>query len=134
MGVLIVAPHGARITLKTITKYCLALTMIVLLIACAGASKTEKKDNKDKNVTIEEHFQLASNAAEKGNLDEAVRQYKRVLELDPKNAKAHLNLGIVYGRQWNLIVEPPKDIVDLTIYRLEQLPRDVYVEERNCGI
>ena len=123
MDVLHVAPHGGRITLKTITKYGLVLGMILLLIACAGGSKTEKKDKKDKNVTIEEHFQLARSAAEKGNLDEAVRQYKRVLELDPKNAKAHLNLGIVYGRQGNLIDEPPKDILDRAAYDLQQLPK-----------
>jgi tetratricopeptide (TPR) repeat protein len=117
---LLFTPYGGRITLETITKYCLVLGMILLLTACAGGSKTEKKD---KNLAIEEHFQLARNAAERGNLDEAVRQYKRVLELDPKNAKAHLNLGIVYGRQWNLIIEPPKDILDLAAYHLEQLPK-----------
>ena len=120
MGVLRVAPYGGRITLKTITKYSLVLAMILLLMACAGASRTEKKE---KNVTIEEHFQLACNAAEKGNLDEAVREYKRVLELDSKNAKAHLNLGIVYGRQGNLIVELPKDPLDLIVYRLKQFPK-----------
>jgi len=123
VGVLLVASHGGRITLKKITKDCLAFGMILLLIACAGASKSEKKDKTDRNLTVEEHFQLARNAAEKGNLDEAVRQYKRVLELDPKNARAHLNLGIVYGRQWNLIIEPPKDILDLAAYHLEQLPK-----------
>jgi len=123
MGVLLVAPHGKRITLKTIIKYCLVPAMIVLLVACAGGSKSEKKDKIDKNVTVEEHFQLARYAAEKGNLDEAVRQYEKVLELDPKNARAHLNLGIVYGRQNNLIAEPPKDIVDLAGYHLEQLPK-----------
>ncbi len=106
--------------MKTITKDCLVLGMILFLIACAAGSKTEKKD---KNVTTEEHFELARKAAEKGNLDEAVRQYKRVLELDQKNAKAHLNLGIVYGRQWNLIIEPPKDILDRIAYDLQQLPK-----------
>ena len=109
--------------MKTITKCCLVLGIILLLIACAGASKSEKKDKIDKNVAIEEHFQLARYAAEKGNLDEAVRQYKRVLELDSKNAKAHLNLGIVYGRQWNMIIEPPKDIVDLAAFQAQQLPK-----------
>jgi Tfp pilus assembly protein PilF len=67
-----------------------------LLISCAGGNKTEKKD---KAVTIEEHFQLAYSAAERANLDEAASEYQKVLKLDSKNAKAHLNLGIVYGRQ-----------------------------------
>jgi len=73
--------------------------MILLLISCAGGSKNEKKD---KDVTIEEHFQLAYSAAERGNLDEAAKEYQKVLKLDSKNAKAHLNLGIVYGRQKKL--------------------------------
>ena len=120
MSGLFVALYGGRIALKTITKYNFILAMILLLMACAGASKTEKKE---KNVTIEEHFQLASKAADKGNLEEAVREYKKVLELDSKNARAHLNLGIVYGRQGNLIVEPPKDILDLAAYHIEQIPK-----------
>src|SRR3989304_6010893 len=74
----------------------LIFTVILLFISCAGGSKTEKKD---KALMIEEHFQMAYGAAERGDLGEAVTEYRKVLNLDSKNAKAHLNLGIVYGRQ-----------------------------------
>jgi tetratricopeptide (TPR) repeat protein len=54
---------------------------------------------KEKVLRIEEHFQLAFGAAERGNLEEAIKEYKKVLKLDSKHAKAHLNLGGIYGRQ-----------------------------------
>ncbi len=82
--------------MKSIAKSFLIFTIMLLLISCAAGSKTEKKD---KALMIEEHFQLAYRAAERGDLEEAVREYQKVLRLDSKNAKAHLNLGIVYGRQ-----------------------------------
>ena len=82
--------------MKRTDRYFLILTVILLIASCAGGSKTEKKD---KAVTIEEHFQLAYSAAQRGDLREAVKEYQKVLDLDSKNAKAHLNLGIVYGRQ-----------------------------------
>ena len=87
--------------MKTTARYLFILTAVLLLLSCAGGSKTEKKEKaqKEKAVTIEEHFQLAYDAAGRGNLDEAVKEYQKVLKLDSKNAKAHLNLGIVYGRQ-----------------------------------
>ena len=73
--------------------------MILLLITCAGGKKAEKKDGV---MSIEEHFRLGFDAAGRGNLEEAVSEYKEVLRLDPKNSRAHLNLGIVYGRQGKL--------------------------------
>jgi len=81
------------------------LLVTLLIIGCAGGSKTEKKE-----ITKEEHFQLAFAAAQRGNLDEAVSEYQQVLQLDPKNAVAHLNLGMVYGRQGK-----PKD--EISEYR-----------------
>ena len=63
------------------TKYFFIFTMILLLISCAGGSRTKKQD---KAVTIEEHFQLAYSAAERGNLDEAVEEYQKVLKATSK--------------------------------------------------
>ena len=68
------------------------LSISVLILSCAGGKKTEKKE---KVLRAEEHFQLAFGAAERGNLEEAVKEYKEVLKLDPKHVKAHLNLGVV---------------------------------------
>jgi Tfp pilus assembly protein PilF len=77
-------------------RYWMIVLMMVLLISCAGSSKTETKD---RPLTFDDYFQLGFKAAEKGNLEEASSQYQRALKIDPKNAEAHLNLGAVYGRQ-----------------------------------
>ena len=82
--------------LKRMINCLLMGTMVFLLVSCSGGSKVKKED---KAVSIEEHFKLGYNAAERGNLVEAVSEYRQVLKLDPKHLRAHLNLGIVYGRQ-----------------------------------
>ena len=82
--------------MKTIVKYLCFVVMVLLLISCAGGSKGRRSD---KTLTLEDHFQLGFNAAERGNLEEAVSEYKKVLKMDPKHSRARLNLGIVYARQ-----------------------------------
>jgi Flp pilus assembly protein TadD len=47
-------------------------------------------------------FDLASDLAAQGQLGEAIAEWKKVLELDPRNAKAHNNLGAALLRQGNL--------------------------------
>ncbi len=98
--------------MQTIAKHFLIFSMILLLVSCAGGSKTEKSD---KAVTVEEHFELAYRAAARGDLKEAVTEYQKVLKLDSKNAKAHLNLGIVYGRQeqWKKEISQYKKAIDV---------------------
>jgi len=81
---------GGR-SLKKLGSYFCVMSAMLLLISCAGGSKTEKKD---KAINIAEHFELGFRAAEKGNLEEAIFEYQSVLKLDPKHSRAHLNLGI----------------------------------------
>lgn len=50
--------------------------------------------------SIEELLERADSARLDGNYDEAVANYKRVLELDPNNARAHLGLGLIYSFGW----------------------------------
>jgi hypothetical protein len=47
-------------------------------------------------------FDLASDLTAKGQLEEAIAEWKKVLELDPGNAKAHHNLGNALMWQGNL--------------------------------
>ena len=76
---------------------CLCAGVILAMVtSCASGSKAGKKE---KALTQEEHFLLALKATERGNLEEAVTEYQQVLKIDPKCARAYVNLGIVYGRQ-----------------------------------
>ena len=47
-------------------------------------------------------FDLASDLTAKGQLEAAIAEWKKVLELDPRNAKAHSNLGVALEWQGNL--------------------------------
>jgi tetratricopeptide (TPR) repeat protein len=82
-------------------------------------------EQKDKAVTMEEHFQLAFKAEERGNLEEAVSEYQKVLKIDPKQARAHLNLGIVTESRGNgkgdFYTRQPRDNPDL--------PRPISISE-----
>jgi len=45
------------------------------------------------------HFNLASIHAKKGDLDDAVREYREVLAISPDDVKAHTNLGSVLAKK-----------------------------------
>ena len=46
---------------------------------------------------VEQDFQKAMESKSKGDYERAIAQFKRLLEKEPKHARAHLNLGLVYG-------------------------------------
>lgn len=48
---------------------------------------------------LQEHFAAALHDQQSGNLDDAVKEYKEVLHLDPNLAEAYANLGLVYYAQ-----------------------------------
>jgi tetratricopeptide (TPR) repeat protein len=47
-------------------------------------------------------FDVAYDLQAKGQLEAGIAEWKKVLELDPRNAKAHTNLGVALLRQGNL--------------------------------
>jgi tetratricopeptide (TPR) repeat protein len=47
----------------------------------------------------EEWFKKGSYASESGYYDEAIRYYKKTIEIDPDNADAHIKLGAAYYRK-----------------------------------
>jgi tetratricopeptide (TPR) repeat protein len=47
------------------------------------------------------HFDLASDLTAKGQFEAAIKEWEKVLELDPRNAKAHNNLGAALLEQGN---------------------------------
>ena len=52
--------------------------------------------NKSENLTIEEIFSLALQNQQKNNFKEALNFYNQVLEIDPNNLNARINLGAVF--------------------------------------
>jgi len=46
---------------------------------------------------VEQDFEKAMESKGKGDYEHAIAQFKRILEKEPKHARAHLNLGLVYG-------------------------------------
>jgi len=52
-------------------------------------------------------FQRGQDALTHGQLDDAERDFRRVLQLDPRSGAAYANLGVVYMRrkQWNKALE-----------------------------
>ena len=52
-------------------------------------------------------FQLGQDALTHGQLDEAERNFRAVLQVDPQSGGAYANLGVVYMRrkQWNKALE-----------------------------
>ena len=45
------------------------------------------------------HYNMANLMQEEGDLDGAAAEYEKALELDPKMARAHKGLGLVYSKQ-----------------------------------
>ena len=52
--------------------------------------------NKSENLTIEEIFSLALQNQQKNNFKEALNFYNQVLEIDPNNLNARINLGVLF--------------------------------------
>jgi tetratricopeptide (TPR) repeat protein len=50
---------------------------------------------------IQQHFMAAQQDQQQGQLDAAAREYKAVLQLQPKLPEAYINLGLVYYAQSN---------------------------------
>ena len=44
---------------------------------------------------IQKHYKLATNAMQGGQNDTALKEFREILRLDPKNAEAHANIGVI---------------------------------------
>ena len=53
----------------------------------------------DKTVRSDEHNSRGIELADRGWLDEAIKEFKKAIELDPASAHAHDNLATVYSEK-----------------------------------
>src|SRR5438552_15322797 len=57
------------------------------------------RETKDKTLKSDEHNSRGIELADRGWLDEAIREFKKAIELDPDSAHAHDNLATVYSEK-----------------------------------
>jgi len=68
------------------------LVMVLLCVSCA----TKSGD------TVKSHYALGFVYFRQGKLDEAIKEYKTAISLDPNHLAAHYSLGVVYFAQGKL--------------------------------
>jgi tetratricopeptide (TPR) repeat protein len=68
-----------------------ALLVLMCYVMCAGTAAAGVDQ-----ASIIAHFQAALQATQAGNIEQAVKEYKAVLELDPTVIEARVNLGLAY--------------------------------------
>lgn len=69
------------------------LRWIFLLMICFGLiSSTAVYAGEKIDLLLKQGIELSN----EGNYKTAVRKFKKILEIDPKNWEAHLNLGLIY--------------------------------------
>lgn len=72
----------------------------------------------NKEEQAEKHFRQGFSHQDQGDLDQAIEEYKRAVELNPNHLKAYMNLGVVYMRQekYDQAIEEFSAVVKLNYY------------------
>lgn len=83
------------------------LSLILLLSApsiLAEATNNSEQTNADTpSGTAEEYYNRGKAYTNQGNLTQAIAEYSKAIEINPKHAKAYYNRGNTYGKRDNLI-------------------------------
>lgn len=71
-----------------------------------------------KEKQAEKHFKQGFGYQDQGNLDKAIDEYKKAIELNPNHLKAYMNLGAVYMEQkkYDQAIEEFNTVVKLNYY------------------
>lgn len=88
-------------------KSFLAFFLIFGFLSCANKEKQAEK-----------HFRQGFTYQDQGELDEAIEEYKKAVELNPNHLKAHMNLGAAYMRQekYDQAIDQFSTVVKLNYY------------------
>jgi Flp pilus assembly protein TadD len=92
---------------EIVFKSFLVLFLISGFLTCASKEKQAEK-----------HFKQGFGYQNQGNLEQAIEEYKKAVELDPNHLKAHMNLGAVYMQQtkYDQAIEEFNIVVKLNYY------------------
>jgi len=88
-------------------KSFLVFFLIFGFLSCASKEKQAEK-----------HFRQGFTYQDQGDLDKAIDEYKKAVELNSNHLKAHMNLGAVYMRQekYDQAIEEFSAVVKLNYY------------------
>ncbi len=67
---------------------------LLLLLVCAAPGWGQSADER-----LQQHFAAAQKAQQAGNLDDAAREYRAAIKINPEIAELYANLGLVYYAQ-----------------------------------
>jgi len=98
-------PHQSVIPLSSFRTILLCVLARFILAVCSlewSAAQVQKG-----SVDPAEIFQRGQRELQQGHIEEAERDFRAVLSLDPKAASAYANLGVIHMRrkQWNAALE-----------------------------
>jgi tetratricopeptide (TPR) repeat protein len=93
--------------LGNVFKIFLVFFLIFGFLTCSSKEKQAEK-----------HFKDGFGYQNEGNLDKAIEEYKKAIELNPNYLQAHMNLGAVYIQQkkYDQAIEEFNTVVKLNYY------------------
>ena len=71
-----------------------ALIGLLPLLVCAASARGQGTDER-----LQQHFEAAQKAQQAGDLDDAAREYRTAIKINPEIAELYANLGLIYYAQ-----------------------------------
>ncbi len=92
---------------ENVSKSFLVFFLIFGFLTCSSREKQAEK-----------HFKVGFGYQNQGNLDKAIEEYKKVIELNPNHLKAHMNLGAAYigQKKYDQAIDEFNAVVKLNYY------------------
>jgi tetratricopeptide (TPR) repeat protein len=72
------------------------LSIILIFLFTYASAQKNQSESRDAEIYAEFYFNRGLDYANKGQLDQAISDYTKALEMNPRNAAAYNNRGIAY--------------------------------------
>lgn len=104
--------------LRTCVEDCLTRPKIApKLLSKKAASEKSYATVEEKLISAEKdtHLNLGVNFAEKEELDKAIAEFRKILDIDPFDKDAHFNLAVIYSKQqdYKMAIREYEDVLRL---------------------